>query len=102
MSTTLMSLTPCITHFTHLCHSIIYLSMFSGPTRVHENSSSTIDLLFSNEVSLVHRCETIPPLSTSDHYGIVTTINKKFRKHRVTKQGPKNLAILICKLGRCL
>ena len=61
----------------------------SGPTRVHENSSSTIDLLFSNEVSLVHRCETIPPLSTSDHYGIVTTINKKFRKHRVTNKGRK-------------
>ena len=42
----------------------------SGPTCVQQDgSSSTIDLLFSNEESLVHKCETVPPLSTSDHYG---------------------------------
>ena len=87
MSTTPMSLTPCITHFTHLCHSIIYLSMFQVP---HVLITKILpQQLISNEVSLVHRCENIPPLSTSDHYGIVVTINKKYRKHRIMNKGRK-------------
>ena len=78
----------------HTLHSFVSLhSLFQhvpGPTRVHhENSSSTIDLLFSNEATLVHRCETVPPLSTSDHYGVVATINKKFGKHRFKNKGRK-------------
>ena len=78
----------------HTLYSLVSLYNLSqhvpSPTRAHhENSSSTIDLLFSNEVSLVHRCENIPPLSTSDHYGIVVTINKKYRKHRIMNKGRK-------------
>ena len=56
------------------------------------------DLLFSNEESLVHRCETVPPLSTSDHYGVITTINrnlanielKVIKGHRIWKYSYAN------------
>ena len=60
----------------------------TGPTRVQQDgSSSTVDLLFSNEESLVHKCETVPPLSTSDHFGVVSIINKKFGKQRIRSKG---------------
>ena len=59
----------------------------SGLTHVQDGSSSTIDLLFSNEESLINKCETVPPLSTSDHYGVVSVIKKKFAKHAVKCKG---------------
>ena len=52
-----------------------------GPTHVHHDSStSTIDLAFVPDPSLVNSCNTIPPLSNSDHYGIVMELNRKPEK----------------------
>ena len=83
-------------HMSHPLYSTLqsFVSLYglsqqvSGPTRVQQDgSSSTIDLLFSNEDSLVHNCETVPPLSTSDHYGVVAAINKKFGKQKIKSNG---------------
>ena len=50
----------------------------SSPTHTHHSgSNSTIDLLFTSEDSLLHKCETVPPLSNSDHYGILSVVNRK-------------------------
>ena len=46
----------------------------------------------------MHRCETVPPLSTSDHYGVITTINrnlanielKVIKGHRIWKYSYAN------------
>ena len=52
-----------------------------GPTHVHHDSStSTIDLAFVPDPSLVNSCNTIPPLSNSDHYGVVMELNRKPEK----------------------
>ena len=60
----------------------------SDPTHTHHSgATSTIDLLFTNEDSLLHTCETILPLSNSDHYGIRAIVNKKVRKHRCNNKG---------------
>ena len=46
-----------------------------GPTHVpHDGSTFTTDLAFVNS------CNTIPPLSNSDHYGIVMELNRKPEK----------------------
>ena len=60
----------------------------TGPTHVQQDgSSSTIDLLFTNEELLVHKCETVPPLSTFDHSGIVSIVNKNLGKQRIKSKG---------------
>jgi len=52
-----------------------------GPTRVHhDGSTSEIDLVIVPDPSLVNSCNTIPPLSNSDHYGIVMELNRKPEK----------------------
>ena len=55
----------------------------------HSGSSSTIDLLFTNEDSLLHTCETILPLSNSDHCGIRAVVNRKVHKQRCKSKGRK-------------
>ena len=53
----------------------------SGPTHVHHHGSkSTINLVFVSESSLLNRCDTVPPLSNSDHYGILIELSKKSDK----------------------
>ena len=60
----------------------------SDPTHTHHSgSTSTIDLLFTSEDSLLHTCETIPPLSNSDHYGILAVVNRKVYKQRCKSKG---------------
>jgi len=52
-----------------------------GPTHVHhDGSTSTIDLVFVPDPSLVNSCNTITPLSNSDHYGIILELNRKPKK----------------------
>ena len=43
----------------------------------HDGSTSTIDLVFVPDTSLVNSCNTIPPFSNSDHYGFVMELNRK-------------------------
>ena len=53
---------------------------------------------FSNKQLLVHRYETVLPLSTSDHYGVIATINrnlanielKVIKGHRIWKYSYTN------------
>ena len=50
----------------------------TGPTHVHhDGSESTIDLVFVSEPSLLKTCYTIPPLSNSDHRGILMELSQK-------------------------
>ena len=42
----------------------------TGPTHEHhEGTTSTIDLVFMSEPSTLQSCDTVPPLSNSDHMG---------------------------------
>jgi len=59
-------------------------------THVHyDGSTSTIDLVFAPNPYLVimNSCSTIPPLSNSDHYGIVMELNRKPKKAAKAKSG---------------
>ena len=50
----------------------------TGPTHIHhDGSTSSIDLVFVSEPSLLSTCDTIPPLSNSDHQGIVMELSQK-------------------------
>ena len=49
-----------------------------GPTHVyHDGSTSTIDLVFTPNPSIVSNSETVPPLANSDHYGVLLELTKK-------------------------
>ena len=51
-------------------HSLF--QMVSDYTHVHHNgSTSTIDLLFTSNPQIISDCSTIPPLSNSDHLGLL-------------------------------
>ena len=43
----------------------------------HNGSESTIDLVYVAAASMIKTCDTISPLSNSDHKGIVIEINIK-------------------------
>ena len=43
-------------------------------------ATSTIDLVIVPDPCLVNSCNTIPPLSNSDHYRIVTELSVKREK----------------------
>jgi len=52
-----------------------------SPTHVHhDGSTSIIDVVIVSDPSLVNSCNTIPPLSNSDHYEIVMELNMKCEK----------------------
>jgi len=55
--------------YSSLCSIFSLTQVVAGPTHVHhDGSTSTIDLVFVPDPSLVNSCNTIPPLSNSDHY----------------------------------
>ena len=43
-----------------------------GHTRATSSSATTIDLIFTTSPATTKSCETIPPIGTSDHYGILS------------------------------
>ena len=55
------------------------LQVVSEPTRISTTSSLT-DLVFVSSPNMVHLCETIPPLATSDHLGIHLILSTKLHK----------------------
>ena len=67
--------------FSNLCTiSSLYCltQVVTGPTHVHhDDSKSTIDLVFVSEPSSLNRCDTVAPLSNSDHGGILIDFSKK-------------------------
>ena len=61
--------------------------VFIGPTHEHHNgSTSTIDLVFLSDPTSKQSCETIPPLSNSDHMGISLKLKTKPRELSRTKK----------------
>ena len=74
--------------FSNLCNildSFSFVQLVSQPTRVTSNGSATlIDLVLSSSPDHVQDCTVIPPLDTSDHRGILATINGIFQ----SKQNP--------------
>ena len=68
--------------YSNLCNVMSLFSLSQsvvGPTHVQNNTSSTIDLVFVSNPSLVNVCSTIPPLSNSDHLGILLDLKKKLK-----------------------
>ena len=68
--------------YSNLCNVMSLFSLSQsvvGPTHVQNNTSSTIDLVFVSNPSLVSECSTIPPLSNSDHLGILLDLKKKLK-----------------------
>ena len=55
------------------------LQVVSEPTRI-STTSSLIDFVFVSSPNMVHLCETIPPLATSDHLGIHLILSSKLHK----------------------
>ena len=47
----------------------------TGHTRVTDSTMTTIDLAFTTSPTSTKSCETIPPLGTSDHYGLLATFS---------------------------
>ena len=43
----------------------------------HNGTHSSIDLLFTSNPQLLHGCSAVPPLSNSDHYGILASFSLK-------------------------
>ena len=59
-----------------------------GPTHTHHNGSqSTIDLVFVSNHIRVGSCETLPSLSSSDHYGVLVQIVLRNSLHLVPSKG---------------
>ena len=77
--------------YSNLCSITLLFSLTQvvvGPTHVHhDGSTSTIDLVFVPDTSLVNNCSTSPPLSNSDHYGIGMELNRKPKKAAKAKSG---------------
>ena len=77
---------PCHPMYSNLCTitTLYCLSQsVTGPTHVHhDGSKSTIDLVFVSEPSLLNTCDTIPPISYSDHRGILMELSQKLKKVR--------------------
>ena len=64
----------------HLSRNLLNLTSQHGlsaiqtdPTRVTSSSATTIDLVFTTSPSATKSCETIPPIGSSDHLGILAT-----------------------------
>ena len=58
------------------------VQVVSEATRVTENSCTLIDLVFVSCPSQVLSCDTIPPLSNSDHYGLQLKLYVKAPKRQ--------------------
>lgn len=63
---------PLFSKLEFLSHSFALQQMVTEPTHVHHNGSvSLIDLVFVSSPVLTNSCHVIPPLSNSDHNGIL-------------------------------
>lgn len=63
---------PLFSKLEFLSHSFALQQMVIEPTHVHHNGSvSLIDLVFVSSPVLTNSCHVIPPLSNSDHNGIL-------------------------------
>ena len=65
--------------FTKLCFVACRLSLtqvVNTPTHYISNSSSLIDLVFLSSLNTcnLHFCETVPPFSNSDHFGLFLAV----------------------------
>jgi len=63
---------PLYSNLCSITSLFILTQVVVGPRHVHHDGSTyIIDLVFVPDTSLVNSCSTIPPLSNSDHYGII-------------------------------
>ena len=59
-----------------------------GPTHVHhDGTESTIDLVLVSEPSLLNSCDTVPPLSISDHMGVLIKLFQESPKAEKVRGG---------------
>ena len=90
-------------HLYHKVHSLLdyfnFTQVVSEPTHlVSSGNSSLIDLALLSDVSCLHSCTTLPPLSTSDHLGLSLALNLKKRVETTYSNPQKNLAVQRCRL----
>ena len=80
---------PCHPMYSNLCTiTTLYAlhQVVTEPTHIHHDGSEcTIELVFVSEPSLLNTCETIPPLSNSDHRGILMELSQKPDKAEKTQ-----------------
>ena len=78
---------PLLSKLCNILDSFSFVQLVSQPTRVTSNGGSTlIDLVLSSSLDHVQDCNVIPPLDTSDHRGILSTI----KWHIPVKAKPSN------------
>jgi len=61
----------------------------TGRLHVTISSATTINLMLSTSPELVESCETIPPISNSDHNGMLSAIS--MRTHPAAPQVPRKI-----------
>ena len=60
-------------------HSLSFIH--TGHTCITDTTATTIDTMLSSEPDLVADCQTISPLNSSDHNGILSRVNMKTAQH---------------------
>ena len=67
--------------YSKLCSVMATLSLFqmvNDYTHVHHNgTATTIDLLYASSLHLIRDCSVVPPLSNSDHCGLLASLSLK-------------------------
>ena len=61
----------------------------TGHTRVTSSCATTIDLMLTTSPELVKNCQTIPPIGTSDHNGIISVVS--LLTHTVASQPSRKI-----------
>ena len=82
--------------FLSVVSSFNLTQVVSEPTLVVNSTSTLIDLVFVSHPSMVHVCETVPPLGNSDHLGLQFIMSTKLHKstHYSERSGDTTLQIL--------
>lgn len=90
--------------FTKLCRVTTSLSLtqvVDAPTHFSSNNSSLIDFVFLSSPSNLISCETISPLSNSDHLGLSLAVSAVKTKCNPQKKWTKGVEIWLCQLWAC-
>ena len=65
---------PSAIELTNITSSFHLSQVINSPTRETDHSATLIDHVYTSDTRLVNSCTILPPLDSSDHYSIQTTL----------------------------
>ena len=78
---------PLYTYLMNISFTFGLCQVVESPTHINNGCAhSLIDLVFISNSSFLSFCQTIPPLSTSDHLGLLIGLKMKFSPEKVRSQ----------------